>query len=289
MDFKIFKSYYQLTKPGIIYGNAMAAVAGFLLASKGQVNFLLLLEMLVGTSLVIGSGCVFNNYIDRDIDKKMERTKKRGTASGEVGGKSALIFASILGVLGFLILFLFTNLLTVLVGILGIVFYVVIYGVTKRQGTYGTLVGSIAGATPPLAGYTAVTGRLDAGAILVFLVLVIWQMPHFYAIAIYRLKDYSAAGIPVLPAVKGILKTKINILFYVIFFIIATALLYFLGYTSPFYFVIITLSGLVWLALSIKGFAEKNTEKWARKMFFFSLIILMVFCVLISVNPIAKV
>lgn len=280
----VVKTYYRLTKPGIIYGNALAAIGGFLLASKGQFDVLLFAAMLVGSSLVIASGCVFNNYLDREIDARMARTKKRALVSGRVSGRNALIYATILGLIGFTVLAAYTNWLTVAIGLVGIFFYVIVYGFAKRRSVHGTLVGTISGATPPVAGYCAVTGRLDLGALLLFLILIFWQMPHFYAIAIYRSKDYAAAKLPVLPVVKGLMATKIQMLAYVIAFMLATALLTRFGYTGYAFLAVMTLVGFVWLRLSLQGFSATDSNLWARSTFKYSLIVLLVFCLMISVD-----
>jgi protoheme IX farnesyltransferase len=278
------KTYYQLTKPGIIYANAMTTVAGFLLASKLHIDIWLLLAIVSGTALVIASGCVCNNYIDRNLDKHMARTKKRALVTGKVTGAQALMYASVLAVLGFAILAVYTNALTVWVGAIGFIDYVILYAVSKRRSTLGTIVGSISGATPILAGYTAVSNNLDAGAILVFLIMVIWQMPHFYAIATYRKDDYEEAGLPVLPVVRGLRVTKIYMLLYVAAYGVAAALLTIYGVTGYVYLAIIILISSWWLKLAIKGFKAPDPNKWARKMFGFSLIVLLVFSALISVD-----
>jgi protoheme IX farnesyltransferase len=223
-------TYYQLTKPGIIYGNALPTIAGFFLASKTHINFFVLLAVLVGQSLIIASACVFNNYIDRDIDKKMARTKNRALVRGTLSASSALVYATLLGLIGVAILTAYTNILTVFIGVVGLIVYVVLYGITKRRGPYGTIVGSISGAMPPVAGYTAVSNNLDAAAIILFLILIFWQMPHFYAIAMYRLKDYTAAHIPVLPAKTSMHRTKVHIMVYVIGFILTSLALSVAGY-----------------------------------------------------------
>src|SRR5579871_5606007 len=150
----MFKLYVQLTKPGIIFGNLFAAVGGFFLASRGHFNPVLFVATVCGISLVIGSGCVVNNYIDRDIDAKMERTKKRALVKGAISGRNAILYASVLGIIGFLLLFIYTNLLTVCVGLVGYFFYVVMYTIWKRKSDIGTIVGSVSGAVPPVAGYT---------------------------------------------------------------------------------------------------------------------------------------
>ena len=281
---KWFRQYYQLTKPGIIYGNAITAAAGFLLASRGNFNPLLFLAMILGISFVIGSGCVFNNYIDRDIDEKMDRTKNRALAKGTIATFPAIIYGSVLGIIGLLILGIFTNLLTDGIGVFGFVFYVILYGISKRRSVYGTLVGSFSGAVPPVAGYCAVTNRFDMGALLLFIILVLWQMPHFYSIAIFRLSDYKKASIPVLPAVNGIPITKIHMLFYIAAFIIASSMLTFFGYTGYVYLAVVILAGLVWLGLCIQVFKAENDFKWARKMFRFSLIVITATSVAMSIN-----
>lgn len=278
------KTYYLLTKPGIIYGNAIAALGGFLLASRGQIDLWLLVAVLLGTALIIGSGCVFNNYVDRNIDRKMSRTKSRALASGTVSDKSALVYASLLSLAGFVVLALGTNTLTVLLGAAGLFFYVVVYGAAKRHGPYGTLVGSIPGALPPVAGYAAVTGRLDAGALLLFLILVFWQMPHFYAIAIFRSKDYAAANIPVLPVTKGMPTTKRQIFLYAGLFVAATFMLTVTGYTGYTYLVIMALLGIYWLRIIAQGFKTSDNNRWARRVFGASLMALLVFSLMISVD-----
>ncbi|MET0779334.1 MAG: heme o synthase [Candidatus Saccharimonadales bacterium] len=283
----MFKKYYRLTKPGIIYGNALNTAAGFFFAASYYRHFDLwtLLAVLAGSSLVIASGCVVNNYIDRGIDVKMERTKKRALVQGTISGQTALIYGGILGVIGFTILALYTNWLTVGIGAVGYFFYVVMYSVFKRRSVFGTLIGAVSGAVPPLAGYVAVTNSLDSAAITVFLILVFWQMPHFYAIAIYRLKDYKAAGIPVWPAKKGIPSTKIQMVAYIIAFTVTAASLTLFGYTGLTYLGVVLGLGMAWLLRALEGFNAVDNTAWARKMFFFSLIVTLVMCAILSVGP----
>jgi protoheme IX farnesyltransferase len=276
MDFKTrLNIYYYLTKPGIIYGNILNASSGFLLAAivGRSLPIGVYLAMVAGTSLVIASGCVCNNYLDRRIDQKMARTKKRALVTGSVSGPAALLYAMILGLLGFLLLILYVNWLVVGIGLLGFVDYVVLYGYTKRRTPLGTLVGSISGATPPVAGYVALASQIDAAAVILFLMLVLWQMPHFYAIAIYRLKDYKAAGIPVLPAVRSLQRTKVQMLVYVVAFTFAALALTAWGYTGYVYAVVMLVVCVGWLRLAIRGFSTPDDAKWARKMFFFSLVV----------------
>lgn len=284
-DFKNkVNTYYQLTKPGIIYGNLMTAAAGFLLASKKDIDFGSLLLTLTGIALVIGGACVINNYLDRGLDKKMTRTKKRALVSGAISPKGALIYAVILEVVGFFVLARFTNALTVYIGLIGFADYVFLYAVGKRRSTLGTIIGSVSGAMPLVAGYTAVTGRFDGGALILFLIMTFWQMPHFYAITLRRFKDYKAAGLPVLPVKKGARITKIEILAYVAAFTGSVIALSLYHYTGWIFAVVMTLLGLRWFYMGIKGFSADNDEQWGKKMFLFSLIVLLVMSLLLSFN-----
>lgn len=278
------KTYYRLTKPGIVYGNLMFAAAGFLLAADGHISFGLLAAALAGQALVIAAACVFNNIIDRDIDSRMARTKKRALVKKTVSIPSALAYGAILAAAGFGLLISFTNWLTVLVVSFGFIVYVGIYAVAKRWNEQGTVIGSLAGSVPPVAGYTAVSGRLDGGALLLFLILTFWQMPHFYAIATYRLKDYRAAGLPVLTVKKGVKAAKYQIVAYIVAFIVAAALLSVYGYTGYVYRVVMLGLGVWWLKLGFDGFKTADDAKWGKQVFLFSLLITVVFSVLLGLN-----
>ncbi len=281
----MLKKYYQLTKPGIIYGNILNALAGFFLASRWQFSFGLLAATLGGMALVIASACVFNNYLDRGIDAKMARTKKRALVAGTISSASALSFATMLGALGFTILTVYTNAVTTSLGLLAVFTYVVLYGIFKRRSVHGTVVGSVAGALPPVAAYVAVTNHLDSGAVIVFFIYTLWQMPHFYAIAMYRLKDYKAAGLPVLPVKYGLHAAKLQIMFYIVAFTITSLLLTSFGYTGYIYFVVMAGAGLYWLSKGLKGFEAKDNDKWARGMFGTSLLVVMILAVMLSIGP----
>jgi protoheme IX farnesyltransferase len=283
IDTKVIDKYYFLTKPGIVYGNAMTAAAGFLLASNGHVNFWDLLILLLGTSLIIASACVFNNYIDRGIDAKMVRTKKRATASGKISALAVNLYGAVLGILGFAFLTQ-TNLITFVIGLTAFISYVILYGYAKRKSMHGTLIGTIPGSAPLIAGYTAVTNSLDLAVLLLFLIMFTWQMAHFYSIAIFRLKDYQNAGIPVMPAARGIRFTKLQIIAYIFVFIIAVIDLSFFGYTGLSFLFVISGLGIYWLFKAIDGFKVRSDTKWARGMFGFSLIVLLALSVMISLN-----
>jgi heme o synthase len=278
--------YYWLVKPGIVYGNVMAAMAGFLLASSniGQFDLAVFLTMALGTALVISSACVFNNYIDRGIDSQMTRTKKRAMVSGRVPSRAAIIYAAILGLIGFGLLIVGTNWLTAGVAALAFVAYILLYSIAKRKTVHGTLVGAISGALPPVIGYTAATLALDVGALLLFIIMACWQMPHFYAIAMRRHVEYAAANIPVLPVVRGMRATKVQIIIYIAAFIIANSLLVAYGYVGYVYLAVMTTLGVLWLIKAAKGFKAESDDIWAKKMFLFSLVVLSVWCLGISVG-----
>jgi protoheme IX farnesyltransferase len=278
------KAYYRLTKPGIIYGNVISSIAGFLLASQGHVNWRLLLATLAGISLVIASACVFNNYIDQGLDVKMARTKQRALVTGQIHGPQALLYATALGLLGFAVLVVYTNALTVYLGVLAIFVYVVLYGWAKRHTVHGTIVGSVAGALPPAAGYTAVSGQFDTGAWLLFLIMTFWQIPHFYAIALYRLKDYANAGLPVLPVKRGIAAAKRQIVGYIVAYLAVASSLTVFGYTSSAYLIIMIVLGLSWLWLALKQYRTAEPARWARRLFFFSLLVMLGWSATISID-----
>jgi len=283
----MFKTYYRLTKPGIIYGNSINVLAGYFLAAGVLRSFewRALVGVCVGSALVMACGCVYNNILDRDIDRRMARTKKRALVQGAVSVPAALAYATLLGVAGFALLALWTNRLTVIIGAVGLVAYVVLYGVAKRTTVHSTLVGSVSGAIPPVAGYTALTGHLDGAAWILFAILVAWQMPHFYAIGMYRLQDYKNAGLPILPVVKGLRAAKIQIVAYIAAFAAACALLTIFGYTGYIYLVATTGLSIWWLIRGLQGFrAGTDDVKWARKMFFFSLIITLDVAIMLSVG-----
>ncbi|MEM8727249.1 MAG: heme o synthase [Chlamydiota bacterium] len=278
------KNFLAVTKPGIIMGNALTAIGGFALAATGDFDFRLWIAMLEGLAFIIASACVFNNIIDRELDKKMTRTRNRPLPRGVISPKVALIFALLLGAMGAFILGSYTDCLTLIVALTGLTVYVFIYSFSKYKTRYGTLIGSVAGAIPPIVGYTAVSERLDLGAMILFAMIALWQMPHFYAIAIFRLEDYRKGAIPVLPLKRGILATKVQMVFYCLAFMLASTLLALFDYAGPLYFAVMSLLGLMWLILSIQGLNCKSDRKWARKMFFFSLVIVTTFSTLTSLS-----
>ena len=281
----MIKQYLQVTKPGIIFGNLISVIGGFLLASKGNIDYSLFLTTLVGVSLVVASGCVYNNFIDRDIDKKMERTKNRVMVKGLISPTVILVYATVLGIAGFALLYLGANPLAMWLAVMGFVVYVGVYSLyMKRKSVYGTLVGSLSGAAPPVIGYCAVTNEFDAGALILLAIFSLWQMPHSYAIAIFRFKDYQAANIPVLPVVKGISVAKNHITVYILAFMIATLMLTLVGYAGYKYLIVAAAVSVWWLGMALRGYKTENDSVWARKLFVFSIVAITSLSVMMSID-----
>jgi protoheme IX farnesyltransferase len=282
----LVKEFYRLTKPGIVYSNVLTAIAGYLLACRWHVTLGIFLYLVLGITLIIASACIFNNYIDRGIDALMERTQKRALASGKIRSSHALWTASIFGATGFFVLISQVSWLVALLGFIAYVDYIVLYGWAKRHTIHGTLVGTISGGASLVAGYAAYTNRLDMTALLLFLLMLSWQMPHFYAIAIRRLSDYKRAKIKVLPAERGIERTKYEMFFYCQLFIVCAALLTVTDVTGLIFLVVMVALGGRWLQLMYAGFKTKDNAAWAKRVFLFSLIIIVAMPIALALGPI---
>ena len=189
------RTYYELAKPRMVYANVLVAAAAFIYASHGAANWTLGVLALAGLGLVIASACTFNNYFDREMDAKMERTRCRALPSGTLPERHALMLGA--GLLGAGIALLYmTTLAAFLVALAGWVTYVLLYTPLKPRSPHALFVGALAGAVPPVVGYAAVAGTLDTTALALFLFLFLWQLPHFVAISIYRGEEYAQAGVP---------------------------------------------------------------------------------------------
>jgi heme o synthase len=279
------KNYVLVAKPGIVFGNLISAAAGFLLASKGRINGVALLATLIGISLVVAAGGVFNNCVDRDLDQKMVRTRHRALARGLIPLKTTILYATILSLAGLALLLAAANLLTAGIVLAGLVIYVGVYSLyMKRHSVYGALIGSFAGAAPPLAGYCAVTSSFDLGAVILLAIFSLWQMPHCYAIAVYRLDDYTAAAIPFLPVKRGTDAARKHMVGYILAFMIATLMLTFGGYTGYRTLGVATGLGLSWLYLAWSGYKASDERLWARKLFIFSIGTIIILSVMMSID-----
>lgn len=284
----MLKDLVALTKPRIIRLNLIAAFGGYWVASQWNFDLWTLLWMLLGSTLTMASACVFNNYLDRDFDTKMERTRDRALPQGRMKPQGVLLYAIILGVAGISILFGLVNALVGWLGLLAIFVYDVIYTLwLKRHSTWSTSIGGISGALPPVIGYCAVTGELDAGAWILFALLFLWQPAHFWSLAIRRVEEYRAAGFPLLPVVKGITRTKKQMIPYIVLLFPASILMYTYGYVGIYFLVISLVLALVWLVHTLSGFSAKEEEKWAKTNFFISINYLMIVFVTMMIDTVS--
>ncbi|WP_415272716.1 heme o synthase [Bacillus siamensis] len=268
-----WKDFLSLIKIGIVNSNLITTFTGMWLALHisglsflGNLNTVLL--TLIGSSLIIAGSCAVNNYYDRDIDHLMERTKVRPTVTGKIQPNQALWSGILLIALG-LIMLLMTTVMAAVIGFIGVFTYVVLYTMwTKRRYTINTVVGSVSGAVPPLIGWTAVEGHIGVVAWVLFMILFIWQIPHFLALAIKKTEDYRAANVPMLPVVHGFEVTKRQIIVWVACLL---PLPFFLGSLGLPIVILGTLLNIGWLVLGLMGFRMKNIMKWATLMFVYSL------------------
>lgn len=281
------KDYINLIKPGIVIGNFMSSVGGFLMASQGCIHYSILIYMSVGLSFVIAASCVFNNIIDRDIDSIMDRTKNRTLAQKKnFSIKKSTFFAITLNIIGLLFLSYTKSLLAILLTITGVLVYVVLYSLyMKRNSIYSMIIGSISGALPPVIGYCTVTNKLDVGAVILLLIFIFWQIPHSYSILIFRFHDYQNALVPTFVIQKGIPLTRVHMIICIIGFFLTTASLTILGYTSILFLIAISIINVFWLYTGLYEYRSmQNHLLWSRKMFFISIIIITLLNLLLSID-----
>ncbi len=223
---------------------------------------------LLASSLIIAGSAALNNYIDSDIDPIMERTKERPTVTGTISVGKVLAIGFTFIALGLILVFL-TNVTAGIIGMIGVFSYVVLYSMwSKRLYVSNTVIGSISGAVPPLIGWAAVDPSLPMMAWLLFLLMFIWQPPHFYALAMRRVEEYRAANIPMLPVVKGFARTKRSIIMWVALLLPIPFFMTSLG--IPFV-ILATVLNIGWLAMGVAGYQMKDEIKWATLMFVYSL------------------
>lgn len=235
---RVWRDYVELCKPRVVLLMLLTVVVGMCLAGSGWFHWFLLAPTLVGIGCCAGSAAAINHLVDRRIDSLMERTKKRPVAHGRLSVKQALGFAFILGVLGFSILAVFVNQLTALLTFITLIAYAGVYtGYLKRATSQNIVIGGLAGAAPPLLGWTAVTNHLDPQALLLVLIIFTWTPAHFWALAIYRLEEYKKAQVPMLPVTHGVAFTKWNIYLYTILLLVVSLLPFIVGMSGWFYLV----------------------------------------------------
>ncbi len=211
----------------------------------------------------------------------MKRTKSRPLVTGEISTTQAVAYALSTSVVGIGLLAFYVNVLTALLGIFALFAYVVLYGYAKRRSYHGTLVGSISGSMPLVAGYTAATGELDTTAAMLFIVMALWQVPHFYAIAIYRKEEYAAAKLPIISVSKSIRLAVLSMKWYVAAFLLSVWTLWLVAEGSGYiYLAVITIVSALWLVKCFQRLGD--TSRWAKGGFWGSLIVLLVFNALIA-------
>jgi heme o synthase len=279
------KNYFLVAKPGIVLGNLVTAGGGFLLASKGRFDAGVLQSTLIGISLIVACGCILNNCVDRNLDRKMARTQNRALARGLISPTAAVVYASMLGIAGITLLEAATNALCTAIVLTGLGIYVGVYSLwLKRRSIYSTIIGSLAGAAPPLAGYCAVTNRFDLGALILLSIFCLWQIPHSYAIAVLRFEDYTAAAVPVLPVKRGPAAAKKQIVGHILVFMATAPMLTIGGYTGDRFLAAALATGLAWLYLAWSGFRTTDDRLWAKRLFVFSILGITVLCVMMAID-----
>lgn len=279
-----WRDYLELCKPRVVALMLLTVVVGMYLAVPGWVPLSTLTFSLLGIGLCAGSAAAINHLVDKRIDGIMARTSKRPVARGRVSVIQAFYFATILGLVGLLVLDLLVNRLTAILTFVTIIGYAGVYtGYLKRATPQNIVIGGLAGAAPPLLGWTAVTNQLDPQALLLVLIIFTWTPPHFWALAIYRLEEYKQAEIPMLPVTHGIAFTKLHVLLYSILLLIVSLLPFVVGMSSWLYLTGALSLGLRFLYWAIKLY-RTNQAVIAMRTFRFSVIYLMLLFVFLLVD-----
>ncbi|XLP07185.1 heme o synthase [Alteromonas marina] len=279
-----WRDYYEMTKPNVVMLLLLTALVGMCLATPNWVNAKILIGGLLGIGMLSASAAVINHVVDHKIDSVMARTFNRPVAKGKVSINHALWFAGTLGVLGFVVLALFVNMLTAWLTLASLVGYAFIYTMyLKRATPQNIVIGGLAGAAPPLLGWTAVTGEVHSHALLLVLIIFTWTPPHFWALAIHREKDYAKAKVPMLPVTHGVAFTKTSVLLYTVLLGLVCLLPYLTGMSDLIYLIgsSVLNIGFLYYALKLKFDAQPET---AMKTFRFSIIHLMVLFVVLLLD-----
>ncbi|HTV77858.1 MAG TPA: heme o synthase [Steroidobacteraceae bacterium] len=236
-----WRLYLALTKPRVVALIVFTAIVGTLMAAPGLPPLYALLWGNLGIALASGCAATINHVLDRRIDAQMSRTRGRPLPTGGLNERQALVFAAVLGVVSMAVLGLLVNPLTAVLTFLSLIGYAVIYTAwLKRATSQNIVIGGAAGAAPPVLGWTAVTGHVDADALLLFLIIFAWTPPHFWALAIARRDEYARAGIPMLPVTHGVEHTRLHVLLYTVLLVLVTLL--------PF---MTRMSGLIYLGAAL--------------------------------------
>ncbi len=268
--------FLELTKPRVVALMLITAVIGMCMAVPGLVPWQPLVLGNIGIAFCAGAAAAINHVVDERIDQKMSRTTNRPVAQGRVSQSEAIVFAALLAILGTVLLAATTNVLTAVLTVASLVGYAFIYTMfLKRATPQNIVIGGLAGAAPPLLGWTAVTGEIHAHGLLLVLIIFAWTPPHFWALAIHRKEEYAAVGIPMLPVTHGTRFTALHILLYTILMFLITLLPYITLLSGWIYAVAATLLGIRFLYWSIEILREKNPDA-PMATFKFSITYLMV-------------
>jgi protoheme IX farnesyltransferase len=273
----------ELTKPSITRMVLVTTACGAAIAPGPIRDYEKLCFALLGTSLIVGAANALNMFLEGDTDALMKRTRERPIPSGRLSPEVALWFGGLLAFIGLPILDFYVNPLTAFIGGFSLLSYVLVYTPLKRVSSLAVWIGAIPGAAPPLMGWTSMTGTLSAAGASLFLLLFIWQIPHFHAIALFRTDEYTRAGLVVLPASRGVRHTKRTIVGLLVVQLLVSALPAVFGLGGAPYVVAASVLGAVYLGFGIAGLRDDAGDKWARSLFFASLpYLLVLFGVLVA-------
>lgn len=271
-----WRDYLELCKPNVVALMILTSLIGMLLSTDGAVPVTVLLFGNLGIALCAGSAAVVNHIVDRHVDDKMARTLNRPLAQGRLGPQQAVIFSLVTGSLGMAVLLVFTNVLTAWLTLASLVGYAFVYTMfLKRATPQNIVIGGLAGAAPPLLGWTAVTGEIHYNALLLVLIIFAWTPPHFWALAVHKKEEYAKAEIPMLPVTHGEKYTKINILLYTLLLIVVTTMPYLTGMFGWLYLSGSLLLGVGFLYWAIVMLRSEGGDS-GMKTFQYSIIYLMV-------------
>lgn len=269
-----WRDYLELTKPKVVALITFTAMVGMLLATPGIAPWEVLLFGSIGIALMAGSAAAINHLVDQRVDAIMARTCRRPLPSGHLETGQVLSFALVIGTAGFILLLTFTNTLTAILTFTALIGYAVIYTLfLKRATPQNIVIGGAAGAAPPLLGWTAVTGHIDPGALLLFLIIYVWTPPHFWALAIHRRHDYAKADIPMLPVTHGVAFTRLQILLYTVLLVLVSLLPFLTGMSGAIYLIGAVLLGVRFLHHAARLFATGD-DRLAMPAFSFSIVYL---------------
>lgn len=279
-----WRDYLELTKPRVVALMILTSAIGMLLAAPGVPPWDILLLGNLGIALLAGAAAVVNHVVDQKVDTIMARTRRRPVATGRIASTDALIFAALLSALGITILMLWVNHLTAWLTLASLVGYAGVYSMfLKRATPQNIVIGGLAGAMPPLLGWTSVTGQVDGHALLLVLIIFAWTPPHFWALAIHRKEDYAKAGIPMLPVTHGNRYTELHILLYTLILLAVSLLPFVTGMSGPVY-----LAGALILGLRFVQYAVRlllgDDRRVALDTFKYSITYLMTLFVVLLVD-----